>query len=184
MTLRSVQVYGSEICPLLKEDLRKPRVFDHQCLKRIAPIWGDHQVSNAEVHRKVIDWHGRTINELMSSHRQRWCGRYFLCHYNGLVCWTLSHSLALGASDQREINPWHGSGKWMLSEIGLVATLGSVSPVENPGTARIGGENAHRHGSFTYSMAFLYPCCRIQCAAMSDTAGSTLCHSHSLYLRI
>ena len=72
--LRSVLLYGSETWALQKEDLRKPTVFDHRCLRSIARIWWGHRISNAEVRRRVLGRHARTLGELTSLHRLRCLG--------------------------------------------------------------------------------------------------------------
>ena len=62
--------------------------------------------------------------------------------------------------------------------IGLAALVAIVFLIGDPRQTGSVVGNAERHGSITQSMAFLYPCCRLQCVAFPDTACNTLYHSH------
>ncbi|MBM6549358.1 reverse transcriptase family protein, partial [Streptococcus dysgalactiae subsp. equisimilis] len=72
--VRPVLLYGSETWPLRAEDSRRLSVFDHRCLRSIARVWWDHQISNAEVRRRVLGREGRAIDQVLNLHRLRWLG--------------------------------------------------------------------------------------------------------------
>ncbi|VDP02610.1 unnamed protein product [Schistosoma margrebowiei] len=72
--VRSVLIHGSETWPLTVEDTRKLPIFDHRCLRNIARICCDHQLSNSEVRRRVLQNDGKSADEVMNLHRLRWLG--------------------------------------------------------------------------------------------------------------
>ncbi|VDP50056.1 unnamed protein product, partial [Schistosoma mattheei] len=63
---------GCETWPFRVEDIRKLLVFDHRCLRNIACIYWDHQVSNTEVRRRVLGNDGKSVDEIVNLHRLRW----------------------------------------------------------------------------------------------------------------
>ncbi|VDP77986.1 unnamed protein product, partial [Schistosoma mattheei] len=71
--VRSVLLYGRETWPL-RGDTRKLLVFDHSCPRNIARVCCDHRVSNSEVRHGVLWNDGKSVGEVVNSHRLRWLG--------------------------------------------------------------------------------------------------------------
>ena len=77
--VRPILLYGSETWPLRADDVRKLSVSDHRCLRSIARVWWERQISNAELHRMVFGQQETyVIDKLISLHRLRWLG-HVLC---------------------------------------------------------------------------------------------------------
>ena len=73
--VRSVLLYGSETWPLRAEDIRRLSVFDHRCLRSIARIWWERQISNAEVRRMVLSRRNvGAMDKLIRLHGLCWLG--------------------------------------------------------------------------------------------------------------
>ena len=72
--VRSVLLYGSETWPLRAEDVRRPSVFDHRCLRSIGKICWEHRISNTEVRRRVLGRRKMSVIEQLHHHIPRWLG--------------------------------------------------------------------------------------------------------------
>ncbi|VDP66099.1 unnamed protein product [Schistosoma curassoni] len=66
--VRSVLLYGCKTWPLRLEDTRQVLEFDHRCLRNIARICRDHQVSNREVRPRVLGNDGKSVGEVVNLH--------------------------------------------------------------------------------------------------------------------
>ncbi|VDP10399.1 unnamed protein product [Schistosoma margrebowiei] len=74
-SVRAVLLYACETWPFRVEDVRRPSVFDHRCLRRIADIQWQHHVSNAEVRHRVFGHRDdNSIGVTILKHRLRWLG--------------------------------------------------------------------------------------------------------------
>ncbi|CAH8633227.1 unnamed protein product [Schistosoma margrebowiei] len=74
-SVRAVLLYACETWPFRVEDVRRPSVFDHRCLRRIADIPWQHHVSNAEVRHRVFGpSDDNPIGVTILKHRLRWLG--------------------------------------------------------------------------------------------------------------
>lgn len=64
---RRVFLHGHETWPIRVKGARRPSAFNHLCLRSIARVWSERQVSNVGVHCRVlgagsrIQWPGHAL---------------------------------------------------------------------------------------------------------------------------
>ncbi|CAH8492285.1 unnamed protein product [Dicrocoelium dendriticum] len=128
-SVRAVLLYGCETWPIRSEDMKRLSVFDNRCLRRIARVWWQHHVSNAEVRDRVLGTNSASLQDVILRHRMRWLGHVLRMPAHRLPRRAL---FALPGSDWKKCRGGQPM-TWRRSMKKATSSLAAVGPVRLPG---------------------------------------------------
>ncbi|CAH8490480.1 unnamed protein product [Dicrocoelium dendriticum] len=128
-SVRAVLLYGCETWPIRSEDMKRLSVFDNRCLRRIARVWWQHHVSNAEVRDRVLGANSASLQDVILRHRMRWLGHVLRMPAHRLPRRAL---FAFPGSDWKKCRGGQPM-TWRRSMKKATSSLAAVGPVRLPG---------------------------------------------------